>query len=100
LWETCSICRKQHAISTEKIRRSCTIFQQVTVGYLDDDCPTTGDNVVIIAGAKVLGDITLGDNSTVGTNAIVVEDVPENCTVVGVTVYIIRRNGIKRKSFF
>ena len=85
-------------ISAEKIGRNCWINQQVTIGYLNDtDTPTLGNNVVIHAGAKVLGRLRIGDNCTVGANAVVVKDIPENCTVVGVPAYIVRRDGVKVK---
>lgn len=85
-------------ISARKIGRNCWINQQVTIGYLNDtDCPTLCDNVAVHAGAKVIGDVTVGDNSIVGANAVVVKDVPENCTVVGVPAYIVRKNGLKVK---
>jgi serine O-acetyltransferase len=85
-------------ISARKVGRNCSINQQVTIGYTnDDDCPTIGDNVIINAGAKVLGDIVVGNNSILGANAVVVKNVPENCTVVGVPAYIVRKNGVKVK---
>jgi len=84
-------------IAAKKIGKNCTIFQQVTVGFLGYGSPTIGDNVVITAGAKVLGNIRVGDNSKVGANAVVVKDVPENCTVVGSPAFIVRRNGVKTK---
>ena len=87
-------------ISAEKIGKDCWINQQVTIGYLNDtDCPTLGDNVIIYAGAKIIGNVRVGDNSIVGANAVVIKDVPENCTVVGVPAYIVRRNGLKVKEF-
>jgi len=85
-------------ITAKSIGRNCWINQQVTIGFLDDTrYPTIGDNVTIYAGAKVLGKIRIGDNSVVGANAVVTKDVPENCTVVGVPAYIVRKNGIKVK---
>lgn len=92
----------QHGFSTiiaaNKIGHNCWINQQVTIGFSNDtDCPTIGDNVQICAGAKVIGSITIGNNSVVGANAVVVKDVPENCTVVGVPAYIVRKNGVKTK---
>ena len=57
--------------------------------------PTVGDNVVIGAGAKVLGDIKIGDNSYIGANAVVIKDVPPNSTVVGVPGRITRQDGKK-----
>lgn len=52
--------------------------------------PTVGDNVVIGAGAKLLGPITIGDNAKIGANAVVLEDVPENATAVGIPAKIIK----------
>lgn len=57
--------------------------------------PTVGNNVVIGAGAKVLGNITIGDNSYIGANAVVVKDVPANSTVVGVPGRITKQDGKK-----
>ncbi len=57
--------------------------------------PTVGNNVVIGAGAKVLGDITVGENSYIGSNAVVIKDVPPNSTVVGVPGRITRQDGKK-----
>lgn len=57
--------------------------------------PTIGNNVVIGAGAKVLGNITVGDNSYIGANAVVIKDVPANSTVVGVPGRITKQDGKK-----
>lgn len=71
-------------VFAKKIGKNCWINQQVSIGYTDaDQCPTSGDNVVINARAKVLGGVTLGNNSIVGANAVVTKNLPENCTVVG-----------------
>ena len=89
----------QHGLGTiiaaKSIGKNCWINQQVTIGYIKKDCPELGDNVRISAGAKILGGIKMGDNSTAGANAVVVKNVPANCTVVGVPAYIIRKNGLK-----
>ena len=90
----------QHGFSTviaaNSIGRNCWINQQVTIGYLNKtDCPTIGDNVRIAAGAKVFGDIIVGNSVIIGANAVVCKSVPSNCTVVGVPAYIVRRNGKK-----
>lgn len=92
----------QHGYSTiigaEIIGKNCWINQEVTLGYVSESgLPVLGDNVHITAGAKVFGNITIGDNSIVGANAVVVKNVPPNCTVVGVPAYIIRRDGNKVK---
>lgn len=57
--------------------------------------PTIGNNVVIGAGAKVLGNITVGDNSYIGANAVVIKDVPANSTIVGVPGRITKQDGRK-----
>ena len=57
--------------------------------------PTIGNNVVIGAGAKVLGNIVIGDNSYIGANAVVVKDVPPNSTVVGIPGRITKQDGRK-----
>ena len=92
----------QHGLATiiaaESIGKDCWINQQVTIGYSNDtDCPIIGNNVAIMAGAKVIGKVYIGNNSIVGANAVVVKNVPENCTVVGVPAYIVRKNGNKTK---
>lgn len=56
---------------------------------------TLHNNVMISAGAKIIGDITIGDNSIVGANSVVLKDVPPNCTVVGVPGMIVKENGVK-----
>lgn len=87
----------QHGFSTiiaaRSIGKNCWINQQVTIGYSNEtDCPDIGDNVTICAGAKVIGGVTIGENSKVGANAVVIKNVPANVTVVGVPARIVRRN--------
>lgn len=85
-------------IAAKSIGRDCWINQQVTIGFTNEtDAPNIGDNVSINAGAKVLGNITIGNNSVIGANAVVVKNVPGNCVVVGVPAYIIKRGGLKVK---
>ncbi len=76
-----------------------TLFQGVTLGGTGKEAgkrhPTIGNNVVIGAGAKVLGNITIGDNSYIGANAVVLRDVPANSTVVGVPGHITKQDGKK-----
>jgi len=88
----------QHGFSTiitaKSIGDNCWINQQVTIGYSNlVDCPVIGNNVSINAGAKIIGNVIMGNGSVAGANSVVVKNVPENCTVVGVPAYIIRRNG-------
>ena len=75
--------------STSVIGDDVSIYQGVTLGGITQSDkgkrhPTLGDGAVIGAGAKVLGPITIGANARVGSNAVVVKDVPDNVTVVGV----------------
>jgi serine O-acetyltransferase len=74
-----------------------TIYQGVTLGGTGKDKgkrhPTIMNNVVIGAGAQVLGNITVGENSRVGAASVVIDDVPENSTIVGVPGHIIFRDG-------
>ena len=71
------------------------IYQQVTLGGTGNEQgkrhPTIGNNVIIGAGAKVLGNITIGDNTRVGAGSVVVDNVPEHCTVVGVPGRIVQQ---------
>ncbi|MFZ5799886.1 MAG: serine O-acetyltransferase EpsC [Candidatus Omnitrophota bacterium] len=76
-----------------------TLYQGVTLGGTGKEKgkrhPTLGNNVVIGTGAKVLGNITIGDNSYIGANAVVIKDVPANSTVVGVPGRITKQDGKK-----
>ncbi|MCA9404376.1 MAG: serine O-acetyltransferase [Candidatus Omnitrophica bacterium] len=78
---------------------NCTLFQGVTLGGTGKESgkrhPTLGQNVVVGAGAKVLGNITIGDNSYVGANAVILKPVPANATVVGVPGHITKKDGHK-----
>lgn len=75
------------------------LYQGVTLGGTGLEKgkrhPTIGNNVVIGTGAKVLGNITVGDNSYIGANAVVIKDVPPNSTVVGVPGRITKQDGKK-----
>ena len=79
-------------IAPRKIGKKCWVNQGVTIGYTnDDDCPTLGDNVTVYAGAKILGDIRVGNNVIVAANAVVVKDVEDNCVVGGVPATVIKK---------
>jgi serine O-acetyltransferase len=71
------------------------IYQQVTLGGVSlshgKRHPTVEDNVVIGAGAKVLGNITIGRDSKIGANSVVIKDVPPGCTAVGVPARVAQR---------
>ncbi len=81
---------------TAVIGDNCTIYQNATLGGTGKEHnkrhPTLLDNVVVGAGAKILGNITIGNNVKVGANSVVLKDVPDNCTVVGVGRVIRRDN--------
>lgn len=82
---------------TTIIGDDCTLYQGVTLGGTGNETgkrhPTLGNNVMVGVGAAVLGNIYIGDNSKVGGGAVVVKDVPENCTVVGIPGRIVVRDG-------
>lgn len=84
---------------TAIIGNNVTLYQGVTLGGTGKEKgkrhPSVGDNVVIGTGAKILGNITIGENSYVGANAVVVKDVPPNSTVVGVPGRITKQDGKK-----
>ena len=80
-------------IAAKSIGSDCWINQQVTIGYsFDPEPPTIGNGVRISAGAKVIGQITVGDNAIIAANAAVVKDVPENAIVGGVPAKVIKEN--------
>ena len=81
---------------TAKIGNNVTLYQGVTLGGTGKEQgkrhPTIGDNVMISAGAKVLGSFTIGDNSKIGAGSVVLKEVPPNSTVVGVPGRVVRRD--------
>jgi len=84
---------------TTEIGDNVTIYQGVTLGGTGKETgkrhPTIGDNVVVSAGAKVLGSIKIGDNVKIGAGSVVLKEVPDGCTVVGVPGKIVRKDGEK-----
>ena len=64
------------------IGKGCWIYQQVTVGEGKNGAPRIGDNVMIGAGAKIIGGIRIGSNVTIGAGCVVAKDIPDNATVV------------------
>lgn len=82
---------------TAEVGRNVSILQGVTLGGTslkrEKRHPTIGDNVMIGAGAKVIGGFTIGAGSRIGAGSVVVREVPENCVVVGVPGRITFRNG-------
>jgi len=80
---------------TTIIGEDVLIYQQVTLGGVSTDKgkrhPTIENSAVIGAGAKVLGNITIGENAKVGANSVVVKDVPADCTAVGIPARVLKR---------
>ncbi|MFA1641896.1 serine O-acetyltransferase [Chryseomicrobium imtechense] len=86
---------------TCEIGDDCILFQGVTLGGTGKEKgkrhPTLGNNVLVATGAKVLGSITLGDNSKVGAGSVVLKDVPANATVVGIPGKVVVLDGVRVK---
>ena len=82
---------------TAEIGDDCLIYHGVTLGGTGKDVgkrhPTIGNNVLIGAGAKVLGPFTVGDNSRIASNSVVLSEVPEDATAVGIPAQIVRIAG-------
>ncbi|MGQ9587483.1 MAG: serine O-acetyltransferase [Thermoplasmata archaeon] len=85
---------------TSEIGDNVSIYQGVTLGGVSTEKkkrhPTVGNNVVIGAGATILGPVTIGDNVRVGAGSVVVKSVPPNTTVVGVPAKIVQREGLTK----
>ncbi|MDD2377221.1 MAG: serine O-acetyltransferase [Bacilli bacterium] len=81
---------------TAIIGDNCTIYHGVTLGGTGKDKvkrhPTLKNNVIVGCGAQILGAITIGNNAKIGANATVINDVPDNCTVVGEKGRMIEHN--------
>lgn len=79
------------------IGKNLNLSQEVTIGQSNrgkkKGCPTIGDNVYIGPGAKIFGNIRIGNNVAIGANAVVTEDVPDNAVVVGIPAKVISYNG-------
>jgi len=84
---------------TAEIGDGCTIYQGVTLGGTGKDVgkrhPTLGNGVMVGAGAKVLGPVTIGDHVKVAAGAVVLRELPENSTAVGIPAKVVRREGQK-----
>ena len=83
---------------TAVIGDNCTIYHQVTLGGTGRTKhikrhPTVGNNVLIGAGAKILGPVTIGDNCLIGSGSVVLHDVPANSTVTGLKARVIKTDG-------
>lgn len=84
---------------TAEIGNRCLLYQGVTLGGTGKEegkrHPTLAENVVVGAGAKVLGAIEIGTNTRIGAGSVVVRDVGENCTVVGIPGRVIHQSGVR-----
>jgi acyl-[acyl carrier protein]--UDP-N-acetylglucosamine O-acyltransferase len=91
-----------------KIGCNCDIYQQVTIGEMKGGLPTIGNNVFIGPGAKILGDVKIGDGACIGANALVISDVPAGARVFrdavgdlpGEGAEAFGRGGLKQSSEF
>ena len=89
---------------TTVIGERVKLYQGVTLGGNGKETgkrhPTLKDNVMVSAGAKIIGSFTIGENSKIGAGSVVIEEVPPNCTVVGVPGHIVKQNDVRipRKS--
>lgn len=84
---------------TTIIGDDCLLYQGVTLGGNGKDKgkrhPTLGNNVMVGCGAKVLGPFKIGSNVKIAANAVVLNEIPDNCTAVGAPARIVRRDGVK-----
>ena len=84
---------------TAEIGDNCTLYQGVTLGGTGKDVgkrhPTLGNNVMVGAGAKVLGPFSIGDNVKIAANAVVLKEIPDESTAVGIPAKVVRREGVK-----
>jgi serine O-acetyltransferase len=82
---------------TSEIGTNCTLYQGVTLGGTslkkEKRHPTLGNHIVVGAGAKILGAITIGDHSKIGAGSVVVTEVPPHSTVVGIPGRVVQRSG-------
>lgn len=82
---------------TAIVGENVTLFHQVTLGGTGKETgkrhPTLKDNIVVGGGAKILGNITIGNNVYVGANSVVLRDVPDDCTVVGIPGRVVKTQG-------
>lgn len=84
---------------TAELGDNVTLYQGVTLGGTGKEQgkrhPTLKDNVMVSAGAKVLGSFTIGENSKIGAGSVVLKEVPPNCTVVGVPGRVVKMGNVK-----
>lgn len=79
-------------IMAQSIGRNCQIISSVTIGMRNRYAfPVIGDDVTLGCGARILGDITIGKNVNIGANAVVIDDIPDGATAVGIPARIVRK---------
>ena len=91
------ICHHNGIVIGEKVEigDNCRIYHQVTLGQKDNKYPVVKDNVTLFPGCKIIGNITIGNNSIVAPNSVVIKDIPDNAVVSGIPAVIIGwRNNI------
>ena len=81
---------------TTEIGDNCTLYQGVTLGgtgkHVGKRHPTLGNNVMVGSGAKVLGPFKIGDNTKIAANAVVLNEIPDNCTAVGIPARVVKKD--------
>lgn len=82
------------------IGKNCLIFQGVTIGVGTSGIPRIGDNVILSSGAKIIGGITIGNNVTIGANAVVTKDIPDNSIAVGIPAKVIAVNTPEKQKLY
>ena len=84
---------------TAEIGDDCLIYHGVTLGGVDLNPvkrhPTLGNHVVVGAGAKILGNIQIGNHARIGANSVVIKDVPEHCTAIGIPAKVVNGRGVE-----
>lgn len=84
---------------TAVVGKGCVLFHGATLGGTGNETgkrhPTLGKNVMVGTGAKILGNITIGDNALIAANSVVLQDIPAGATVVGIPGRIVKINGVK-----
>lgn len=84
---------------TAIIGDGCTLYQGVTLGGTGKETgkrhPTLGNNVMVGSGAKVLGPVNIGNNCKIAAGAVVLTDIPDNCTAVGIPARIVKRDNVR-----
>lgn len=84
-------------IHAQSIGQHFKVWHNCTIGSKNGELPIIGNNVTVCANAMILGGVTIGDNVVIGAGAVVVKNVPSNCTVIGNPSFIVKLKGEKVK---